>query len=212
MIEKLPQFIRGYVKIRLESPMPERFLSLCVHNQIPVWNLKNRDLYYEMELSAKDFFRLNAFRRKTRSRIVLLEKHGMPFFFQRNQKRKAFFLGSVLFLTLLYLCSLFIWDIRVEGNHYNSKETILETLQTFQVTDGMLKRNLDCHQIAARIRETFPNVVWVSAKIEGTCLILELKENEDTFTEKSSGKIRQENHNRTAGIWLQKKTASLSGW
>lgn len=183
MIEKLPQFVNGYVKIRLESSMPERFLSLCVHNQIPVWNLKNRDIYYEMELSAKDFLRLSPFRRKTQSRIILLEKHGMPFFFQRNQKRKAFFLGSTLFLLLLYLCSLFIWDIRVEGNHCNSNETILETLQTFHVADGMLKKNLDCQQIAARIRESFPNIVWVSAKIQGTCLILEIKENEDSYTE-----------------------------
>lgn len=173
--------MRGYVKIRLESSMPERFLSLCVHNQIPLRNLKNKEFYYEMELSVKDFFRLQSFRRKTHSRIVLLEKHGMPFFFQRNQKRKAFFLGSFLFLLLLYLCSLFVWDIRVEGNHYHSSETILETLETFQVSDGMLKKDLNCQKIAAQIRESFPNVVWVSAKIEGTCLILEIKENEDSF-------------------------------
>lgn len=185
-MEQIPRFVKGYVKIRLESPMPERFLSLCVHNQIPVWNLKNRDLYYEMELSVKDFFRLNPFRRKTQSRIILLEKHGMPFFFQKNQKRKAFFLGSFLFLSLLYLCSLFIWDIRVEGNHYNSKETILETLQTFQVKDGILKKNLDCRQIASQIRASFPNVVWVSARINGTCLVLEIKENEDSYQESST--------------------------
>ena len=79
MIEKIPKYVRGYVRIRLESPMPERFLSLCVHHQIPVRNLKNNGMYYEMELSVKDFFRINTFRRKTQSRIFLLEKHGLPF-------------------------------------------------------------------------------------------------------------------------------------
>ena len=83
--------MKGYVKIRLESPMPERFLSLCVHNQIPVSNLKNNGIYYEMELSVKDFFRINNFRRKTQSRIVLLEKHGLPFFFYRKKKEKGIF-------------------------------------------------------------------------------------------------------------------------
>lgn len=183
MIERIPKYVRGYVKIRLESSMPERFLSLCVHNQIPVWNLKNNGIYYEMELSVKDFFRLNAFRRKTGSRIVLLEKHGLPFFFQKNQKRKAFFLGFGLCAALLYLCSLYIWDIRLEGNHYNSDETIWEALESMEITDGILKKNLDCQDIAARIREYFPNVVWVSAKIEGTCLVLEMKENEDSYME-----------------------------
>lgn len=187
MIEKIPHYMKGYVRIRLESAMPERFLSLCVHNQIPVWNLRNHDLYYEMNVSVKDYFRLNTFRRKTQSRIILLEKHGMPFFFQRNQKRKAFFLGCALFLSLLYLCSLFIWDIRLDGNHYNSDETILETLQTYQVADGMLKKKLDCQKIAAQIRAAFPNVVWVSAKIEGTCLVVEIKENEDAYQETDAG-------------------------
>ena len=46
MIERIPGYLKGYVKIRLESPMPERFLSLCVHNQIPVSNLKNNGIYY----------------------------------------------------------------------------------------------------------------------------------------------------------------------
>ena len=184
MIEKIPRYIKGYVKIRLESPMPERFLSLCVHNQIPVLNLKNNGIYYEMEISVKDFFRINNFRRKTQSRIFLLEKHGLPFFFQRNKKRKAFFLGFLICLFLLYWSSLYIWDIRLEGNHYNSDDTIWETLKTMNVTDGMPKRNLDCQQIAANIRETFPDIVWVSAKIEGTCLVLEMKENEDSYIEK----------------------------
>lgn len=198
MVEKIPKYVNGYVKIRLESPMPERFLSLCVHNQIPVWNLKNSGLYYEMELSVGDFFRLNTFRRKTQSRIILLEKHGLPFFFQRNQKRKAFFLGFLLCVSLLYICSMFIWDIRIEGNHYNSDETIWETLRSMDVTDGMRKKDLDCQQIAAGIRECFPNVVWVSAKIEGTCLVLEMKENEDSYVEKEQEETALDSWDLTA--------------
>lgn len=198
MIEKIPKYVRGYVRIRLESPMPERFLSLCVHNQIPVRNLKNNGMYYEMEISVKDFFRINTFRRKTQSRIFLLEKHGLPFFFHRNKKRKAFFLGFLICLSLLYLCSLFIWDIRLEGNHYNSDDTIWEMLETMHVTDGVPKKNLDCQQIASNIREAFPNIVWVSAKIEGTCLVLEMKENEDSYIEKEENETSLDSWDLTA--------------
>lgn len=182
-MEKLGKYLQGYVKIRLESSMPERFLSLCVHNQIPLWNLKNKDLYYEMEISVRNYFRLNAFRRKTQSKILLLEKHGLPFFFQKNKKRKAFFLGFFLGVLLLYVCSLFIWDIQIHGNHFYSQETVLETLEAFQIRDGTLKKNVDCQKIAAKIRTSFPQVVWVSAKIQGTCLMIEMKENEDSYTD-----------------------------
>lgn len=188
MLKKIPRFWKGYVKIRLESGMPERFLSLCAHHRILLWNLKNKDLYYEMELSVRDFFRLKPLRKKTGSRIVLLEKHGLPFFFQKNQKRKAFFLGFFLGAALLFFCSLFIWDIQVEGNHYYAKEEVLKLLGTLAVENGIPKREVDCKKIADGIREGFPHVVWVSAKIEGTCLMIEMKENEESFQEKEKKK------------------------
>lgn len=155
MIERIPQYIKGYVKIKLISPMPERFLSLCVHNRIPVWNLisKQSEYEFEMELSVRDFFRLNNFRRKTHSKIILLEKHGLPFFFQRNQKRKAFFLGILFFILLLYGVSLHIWEIQLQGNHQYSDETIRESLLSLNISDGILKKKIDCSQIAAHIRQ-----------------------------------------------------------
>ena len=141
MIERIPQYIKGYVKIKLISPMPERFLSLCVHNRIPVWNLISRQSAYEfeMELSVRDFFRLNNFRRKTHSKIILLEKHGLPFFFQRNQKRKAFFLGLLLCVGLLLFLSGRLWEIDVEGNVRNSTPEILDFLE---IRPG--QQGLDC--------------------------------------------------------------------
>lgn len=184
-MEKIPRYVRGYVKIRLESPMPERFLSLCVQNGINICNLKHCGLYYELEVSVSDFFRLKQFLKKTGSRLHIREKHGFPFWLNRNRKRKAFFLGIAVSLFLLYLCSLFVWDIRIEGNLYYSDETIREMLKELNVKDGMLKNRLDCQSIAAAVRKEFPGIVWVSAQLEGTCLILELKENQDSYRQES---------------------------
>lgn len=175
----LSKYVKGYIKIRLESSMPERFISLCAKNQIELWNLNYEDLYYTCELHAKDFFRIAPFRRKTASHITVLEKHGLPFFFQFALKRKAFFLGILLFFLILYTNSTILWDIQVNGNQYYSKETILEELYSFQIHSGIPKKALNCQEIAASIRNSFPNVVWVSAKLDGCCLFLDIKENEN---------------------------------
>lgn len=179
MTEKIPCYLKGYVKIRLESPMPERFLALCVHNRIPLWNLNNHGLYYEMELLLPDFFRLPPFRRKTSSRIFLLERHGLPFLLKKGRKKKALLAGILICGIFLYGCSLFLWDIQVEGNLRHSQETILRVLDEDGVRAGILKSSLDCSGIAARVREAFPDVVWVSATLEGTCLNIELRENQE---------------------------------
>lgn len=157
--------------------MPERFLALCVHNRIFLWNLKNHQMYYEMELLLPDFFRLEPFCRKTSSRIRLLERHGFPFLLKRAWKRKALLAGAVICAAFLYTCSLFLWDIQVDGNLRHSREAVLRVLNQEGVRAGMLKSSLNCGEIAGTIREEFPDVVWVSAKLTGTCLNIELREN-----------------------------------
>lgn len=175
------RFLRGYVTLLLIGKEPERFLNLCSANGIVIWELLHRDEGYQMKMSVGDYFRLQPLCRKTRSRIRILQKRGMPFFFQKSRKRKAFFLGVLLFVGLLYLLSCFIWNIHVDGNYANSTYSILEFLETRGIRHGIPKSRVDCAEIAAAIREEFSNVTWVSAKMEGTRLILELKENVDGY-------------------------------
>ena len=178
-MDSMGKYIRGYVRIRLESPAPERFFSLCVHNRIPLRNLTQEGSCYEMELSARDFLRLGRFRRKTNARIHILRKNGLPFFLHRAQKRKAFFLGILLGLVLLAICSFRIWDIQIAGNRYYTTPVLLETLSEWEISCGMAKRNVDCQKLMQKIRQTFPGIVWVSARLEGTCLIIDIKENDE---------------------------------
>ena len=97
------RFLRGYVTLLLIGKEPERFLNLCSANGIVIWELLHRDEGYQMKMSVGDYFRLQPLCRKTRSRIRILQKRGMPFFFQKSRKRKAFFLGVLLFVgCLLY--------------------------------------------------------------------------------------------------------------
>ena len=176
-MNRLIRFLKGYVRIRLMSRDPERFLNLCAYHRIPVWNLISIDKAYEMNTTVEGFRRLKGICRKSRVQIKIIGKYGLPFFFYRNKKRKAFFLGFFLGLGLLFLLSRHIWNIHVEGNVYNSTQTILNYLEELNVRHGVLKKDLDCSYIAAQMREKFPDITWVSAKISGSRLILEIKEN-----------------------------------
>ena len=138
-MDSIKKYIRGYVRIRLESPAPDRFFSLCVHNRIPLRNLTQEASFYEMELSARDFLRLGRFRRKTDARIHILSKNGLPFFLLHARKRKAFFLGIFLSFILLFVCSLRIWDIQITGNRYYTTPVLLDTLSEWDIRCGMAK-------------------------------------------------------------------------
>ena len=176
-MNRILDLIYGYVEILVQGENPERFLNLC----------KNRNIYMEKirytdddqltaQIRATDFRRLGPIRRKTGVYIRIIQKQGMPFFFFRNRKRKAFFAGLLLAGVLIFVMTGRIWNIHIEGNVRNSTETILDFLKEQGVSHGMSKKKVDCSEIAASVRRKFSQVTWVSARIEGTRLILNIQE------------------------------------
>ena len=179
MIEKLLQYKNGYVKIRLISPKPERVLNLCSRQGILLSQIRQAGETWEMQISLKDFFRLKPVCKKTHSRIHVVKRWGLPFFFYRNKKRKAFFIGIFLCFALVIFLSQFVWRIQVEGNYYNTTQEILKFLEEKDVRHGIPKKEINCALISAMIREQFPDITWVSARLSGTNLSITIQENEN---------------------------------
>lgn len=115
-MQRILRFLRGYVKIRIKGYSPERFLNLCSHHQIDIWGLQPCKNSYEMYVKLKDFRKIRPIVRKTRTKVVLVERFGMPFFLTRCQSRTWFLAGAVLCILLLMFYTSFIWDIHFEGN------------------------------------------------------------------------------------------------
>lgn len=128
------------------------------------------------QMQAADFFRLRPLRNKTGVHIQIIQRRGMPFFFLRNKKRKAFFTGMILGGILIFFLTGRIWNIHIEGNVRNSTGEILDFLDKQDINHGMSKKKINCSEVAAAVRKNFPEITWVSARIEGTRLILNIQE------------------------------------
>lgn len=183
MLTNLLKFLKGYVVIRLSGYSPERFLNLCSHHHIILWGLRSVGTEYEMCISISGFRKLRPLVHKTRTKVVILERHGLPFMLYRYRNRKLFAGGALLGTVLLYVLSLFIWNIHVEGNYSLSDEVILDYLESVQITHGMAKREIHGEEIEAGLREHFPEITWTSAEVKGTRLIIHIQENEDAASE-----------------------------
>ncbi|MGI6006922.1 MAG: sporulation protein YqfD [Ruminococcus sp.] len=171
------------MKISFCGPEKERFLNLCSAGEMILWNIQNNSDRQTAFISIADFKKIRPLVRKTGTKVKIIKRYGLPFFFQRNRKRKAFFLGIFLFTFLIYLLSLRIWNIHVSGNSIYSTQTILNCLEENNIFHGIARKNVNCSEIAALLRRNFSNLTWVSARIEGTRLILEVKENQDSLSD-----------------------------
>lgn len=179
MLVRLLKYIRGYVKIRVEGYSPERFLNLCSVHHILLWGVENEALVYEMYLSVRDFKKLRPLVQKTGTKVSLIGKYGLPFFFHKFRGRKIFFSGMIACICLIYLLSLFVWNIHLEGNVTQTTPELLSFLETLGISHGTKKSDIACEMIETKLRGNYPNMLWVSAELRGTRLLIRIRENED---------------------------------
>ncbi len=178
-MERFLKFLSGYVQLFICGDQCERFLNLCRTRGISIRKICRRgEEEMVCVMSVRDFFRLRPIRSKTGVHIHVLEKRGMPFFFLRSKKRKAFFAGIVLCFCLMVILSGRIWNIHIEGNLKNTTPEILGFLEEQGIVHGIARGKINCSNLAAAIRRQYPEITWVSARIEGTRLILTIQEEE----------------------------------
>ncbi len=178
MKDALKHYWEGYLCIRLKGFSPERFLNLCMAKQIVIWDLKYQDGGYQFLISVKDYRRVRPLVRKAQVRLRILGRYGLPFFLYRNRKRKLFAAGILSFFLVLFLMSQFIWDISIEGNYHFTDDVLLRFLDQQDIRYGRKKAGIDCDSLEESIRSQYPDIIWVSARISGTRLMIKVKENE----------------------------------
>ncbi len=181
MLLKIIRYVKGYIRIRITGYSTERFLNACSHRGIILWGLEPKGRAYEMNISIPGFRKLKPIIRKTGTKVSIVERFGLPFFLHKYRKRKMFFAGALLFAALIFLMSRYIWNIDIKGNLTYTDETLLKFLKTREVENGMRVSEVDCARIVKDIRKEYDDIIWGSASIQGTRLIIQVKENEDTI-------------------------------
>ena len=176
LIDRL-KYLQGYVRVRLYGYAPERFLNLCSNHDILIWNMEHVEGQYEFCISVRGVRQLRPILRKTRTKIVIIERVGLPFAMRRYRKRKLFFAGIALCCGLIYGMSLFVWKIEVNGNLHETDSSILKFLESKQVYHGLLKSKIDCEGIEEELRAGFSDIIWASVKLQGTMLVVDVQEN-----------------------------------
>ncbi len=183
MIEFL-KYLKGYVKIKVWGFSPERFMNLCSNKNILLWDIrKEGDIYY-MSISLQGFYKLRPIVKKTKTRVAILKRCGLPFLIPRVFARKIFVLGLFAAIAFWIWSSTYIWDISLSGNYTITEDIFEDFLDSQNIKIGMKRKDVDIANLEKEIRRTFNIVTWTSAKQEGTKLNIVIKENENIIVEK----------------------------
>lgn len=176
MLKKFIRWFQGYLLVIIKGYSPERFLNLCNNRNILIWNLRKTEVGYEFNISIKSYFMLRPIVRKTKTLPIIKKRYGFPFYIHRYKKRKVFFLGIVIASALVYIMSLFIWDVEISGQYTHTEEALIKFLKSNEVYAGKMKDDINCQEIEETMRKAYPDIGWVSAEIRGTRLLIKITE------------------------------------
>ncbi len=139
MFDIILRYLYGFAKIHLRGIHINRFVNLCKARDIKLWNLEQKEDEIFFFTASKDIARLEEPARKTGSDVEVLRVYGIREFIRKNKKRIPFVAGFILFAVLIYIQSLFIWEISVSGESDYTSDEILQHINEYYVQTGTPK-------------------------------------------------------------------------
>lgn len=154
-----------------------RFLNLCVKGNIKIWQVRpEKEDAYSFYMKYSDVWKIKPFLRKTRCKIRINEKKGLPFGLFRYRKRILFPIAFLMVVFLFGYCSQFVWRIELIGNESISEEEIFAYLEKKQAYLGEKTKAISCEELELSLRKDFEEIIWATVYVEGTLLVVQVQE------------------------------------
>lgn len=171
----LIRMIIGYVRIEVEGYFIERFINICTNENILIWNLKReKNVRLYLNIGIPDFKKISKAARKTKCKVKIMEKRGIPFFLNKYRKRKIFAFLLIILCSMLYLSSKYIWNIDILIKDNIGIEGIKDELENLGLKRGIRKTKIDTESIISRLKLERDDISWVGIDIEGTNAIINI--------------------------------------
>ncbi|MBR3162763.1 MAG: sporulation protein YqfD, partial [Clostridia bacterium] len=177
LIRILIKYLIGYVRIVVEGYYIERFINICTTSNILIWNLqreKNIRLY--LNIGINDFKKISSICKKTKCRVKIKSKHGIPFLLNKYRKRKIFVILLIAISMSIYFSSNYIWNIEIKNDSGKQFENLVEDLNTSGLSVGKLKSKIDTKDVINKIRLKRDDVAWIGIELKGTNAIVKVIE------------------------------------
>lgn len=228
-IKILMNYIIGYVNIHIEGYFIERFINICRSKSILLWNMtRTSSSVLSANIGIQDFKKIKQITKKTKCRVHIENKKGVPFLFHRYKKRKLFFILLIFVCVSLVVTSNFVWNIEILGNTEIEIGDILSDLEENGLGVGTYKGKIDTKQIINNIRLKRNDLAWIGIHLEGTNARVEIVEADkkpdiidDTefcniVSDKEGVIVKCDAQNGTAlvkqGDVVKKGTVLIGGW
>lgn len=175
---KLLRVLNGYLWVCIRGGKTERFINLCAARGILLWDVVSQGNKLFFNVKLKQFYDLRPLVRKTRVRVVIQKRMGLPFLMPKIYGRWPFFVAAATAITIWICSSCFLWNVEFCGNVKVTEDQLQDFLRERGVHSGIAIRKIDLSFLERELMRTFPDLTWTSMTIKGTKLFVSVKEND----------------------------------
>lgn len=175
MIKILFSYIMGYVGLTIEGYYIERFINMCRGNKIAIWHLKReKEIHLDFRVGIHDFKEVCKIAKKTKCKLKIKAKKGLPFLVHRYKKRKIFFVLLMVILFLTLLSSHFVWNVDIREENGQNLENIAKDIEEAGLKTGKLKSKINTKDIINKIRLERSDIAWMGIELKGTNAVVKV--------------------------------------
>lgn len=172
----LGRYREGAVKVRISGGWIERFINRCLAAGFCLWDIKTDGRFTTLWMKLDDFKRVREIAADSRVQVQVIARRGCPFFVRKLFKRKGLIVGPILFAVLIYLFTLFVWQVEVVGNHTVDADEILALARENGIYVGAFRSSVEPRDAEKAILANCGRLVWCGVRQEGTRIVVEVVE------------------------------------
>lgn len=167
----------GYINIDVEGFFIERFINICISKKIFLWRLSRiNSTKLRARIGISDFKKIHNIARKTKCKVSIDSKKGLPFLLHKYKKRKIFAITLFVIAILIFGLTRFVWNIEIICSEKINKNEIIEILNSKGIKEGVPIRKINTEKAINEICLKEDAISWVGIKIAGTNVIVNIVE------------------------------------
>jgi|GEM_PF-2605388 len=171
---RLEWFLKGSATLWVTGPGARQLVARLQRQGVVVRDVRFTADGVMLRVSVAALRHLMASRRAYGVRFRVVERHGAPFLGRRLWRRKAFAVGAVAFVAILYALSSIVWRVEIVGAEGEDQEAELrQAAAEAGLQVGQWKSHLAPPvELAERMVARAPNYVWVGVEVKGSVAVV----------------------------------------
>ncbi|MBQ1965554.1 MAG: sporulation protein YqfD [Clostridia bacterium] len=169
------RWLIGYAKIEIRGAYGEKFITLCMKQQIDLWEIR-RICPGIIQAKVYGFSEkhLDALARKSGVTLEFPQRIGLPIVLKRYRFRPGIFLGIGIYLISLFFLSRFVWAVEIPGANPIQQQKIQSVLLDEGFGIGSFIPSVDYKNLRYQLMLSMEELSFVSVNMNGSRAVVEV--------------------------------------